>query len=303
MKKVILDCDNTMGLEKKEVDDGLALLFLLGREDIDLMAVTSVFGNSNLDDTYNITEQLLADFKLKGKIKHYKGAAEVGSEKTEAAEYLATAAAENKDEITLIAIGPLTNLYAAWKIDKDFFKNLKEIIVIGGVTEPLKLGNKTKDELNFSSDPEAAERVLKSEVPIALLSGNLCLAARFGEKSWQRVKRNKNNAVRAYIEDKIKQWYEYSSEMIGLTGFYMWDVVAVVYLVSPEIFPYNKRKFISTKEDLKTGKIKTEKAAGRLQDKAVINFPSTILDTKRFKDTLFSAWDQIKIVPEAYDND
>jgi inosine-uridine nucleoside N-ribohydrolase len=302
MKKVILDCDNTIGLEKKDVDDGLAFLFLLGREDIDLMAVTSVFGNSSLEDTYNTTEAMLNDFKLKDKIKHLKGAAEVGDHQTEAAEYLAQIAAENKNEITLIAIGPLTNLYAAWKIDSDFFKNLKEIIVMGGVTELLQFGEDTIDELNFSSDPEAAEKVLKAEVPVALMSGNLCLAARFGEKSWRRVNRSRNKAVRAYIKDKIDHWYEYSSEMIGLTGFYMWDVVAVVYMTAPEIFPYNKRKFVSSIEDLEIGNIKTENTNGRLQDAGVINLPSTIIDTKRFKDIIFAAWDKIKITPEGYDD-
>jgi len=300
MKKVILDCDNTIGLEKKEVADGLAFLFLLGREDINLMAVTSVFGNGSLEDTYSITEGMLNDFNLKDEIKHFKGAAEAGDHQTEAAEYLAQIAAENKNEITLIAIGPLTNLYAAWKIDNDFFKNLKEVIVMGGVTELLQFGEDTIDELNFSSDPEAAEKVLKAEVPVALMSGNLCLAARFGEKSWRRVNRSKNKAVRAYITDKIKPWYEHSSEMIGLTGFYIWDVVAVVYMTAPEIFPYNKRKFVSSVEDLKIGQIKTENAAGRLQDVEVINLPSTILDTKRFKDTIFSAWDKIEIIPEGY---
>jgi inosine-uridine nucleoside N-ribohydrolase len=300
MKKVILDCDNTIGLEKKDVDDGLAFLFLLGREDIDLMAVNSVFGNSNLEDTYNTAEKMLADFKLKDTVKHLKGAAKIGDYDTEAAKYLAKTAAENKNEITLIAIGPLSNLYAAWEIDNDFFKNLKEIIIMGGITEPLQLGDKTLAELNFSSDPKAAEKVLKAEVPVALMSSNLCLAARFGEKSWRRVNRSKNKAVRAYIKNKIKNWYGYSSEMIGLTGFYMWDVVAVVYMVSPEIFPYNKRKFVSSVEDLKNGMIKTEKAEGKLQDAAIINLPSTILDTKRFKDLIFSAWDKIEMELDGY---
>lgn len=300
MKKVILDCDNTIGLEKKDVDDGLAFLFLLGKKDINLMAVTSVFGNSSLEDTYNTTEGMLKDFKLEDKISHFKGAAVADDHQTEAAKYLAQIASENKNEITLIAIGPLTNLYAAWKIDNDFFKNLKEIIIMGGVTELLQFGEDTIDELNFSSDPKAAEKVLKAEVPVALMSGNLCLAARFGEKSWRRINRSRNKAVRAYISDKIKHWYNYSSEMIGLTGFYMWDVVAVVYMNAPEIFPYNKRKIVSSVDDLQIGQIKTEKADGMLQDAGIINLPSTILDTKRFKDIAFAAWDQIKIVPEGY---
>ena len=303
MKKVILDFDNTIGMGQKNVDDGLAFLFLMGREDIELMAVNSVFGNSSLDDTYSTTAEMLADFKIKDKIKHLKGASEAGDYETEAARYLAEAAAANKNEITLIATGPLSNLYGAWKIDNDFFKNLNELIVRGGITERLKIGEKDYEEINFSSDPEAAAKVLKAKVPTALLSHNLCLAARFGSKSWQKVNRSKNNEIRAYIKDKITEHYEYISDLIGLSGFYMSDVVAAVYMTSPEIFPYNKRKFVSTAEDLKKSWIKTENTKAKLLEPGVINMPSTILDTMRFKDIAFSAWDNIKIVPDEYKND
>lgn len=47
MKKVLFDCDNTMGLPGRDVDDGLALLYLLGREDVDLKGVTTTYGNSS----------------------------------------------------------------------------------------------------------------------------------------------------------------------------------------------------------------------------------------------------------------
>jgi inosine-uridine nucleoside N-ribohydrolase len=300
MKKVLFDCDNTLGLEEKDVDDALAFLFFLGRKDIKIMGVTSVFGNSNIEDTFSTTEKMLKDFNLKDQIPHFKGAAEAGDYDTAAAEFLAETAAENKDEITLIAVGSMSNLYGAWKIDNDFFKNLKEVIVMGGITGPLQIGDEIIPELNFSCDPEAAEKVLKADVPVAVMSGNLCLAARFGEKSWRRVNRSKNKPVRAYIKENIEGWYNYSSELIGLSGFYMWDVVAAVYMISPEIFPYNKRKIVSTKEDLEHGIIKTKKADGMLADPEIINLPTTILDTKRFKDIVFAALDNIDIVPEGY---
>lgn len=65
MKKVILDFDNTMGLKQKDVTAGLAFLFLVGSSEIDLMALTSVFGNSNLENTYQTTEKMINDFNLK----------------------------------------------------------------------------------------------------------------------------------------------------------------------------------------------------------------------------------------------
>jgi inosine-uridine nucleoside N-ribohydrolase len=303
MRKIILDCDNTIGLEKKDVADGLAFLFLLGKQDVDLKGITSVFGNSTIEQTSEIMNKMLADFSLTEKIPHYRGAAQAGDYDTEAAHFLAEQAAAHKNELTLIATGPLSNLYAAWQIDQEFFHNLKEIIVLGGMVEEISFGEYEVDEVNLSADPTAVERVLQAEVPVALMTRNLCLAARFGEKSWRRINRSNTRPIRAYIKDKISDWYKYSSEVIGLSGFYMWDVVPAAYMLSPEIFSYNKRKITSTTADLKRGLIKTEKAAGMLQDAGIINLPTTILDTKRFKDLVFTAWDDIKIIPAGYKND
>ena len=47
-QRVILDCDNTMGQPYKEVDDGLTLLYLLGRPDIDLLGITTVIAIKNV---------------------------------------------------------------------------------------------------------------------------------------------------------------------------------------------------------------------------------------------------------------
>ncbi len=299
MRKVIFDCDNSIGIPKKDVDDGLTLLFLLGSPNIELKGITSVFGNSTIEDTFQATEQMLADFKINN-IPHHKGAKDQNDLATPAADFLVKMAAESPGEFTLLATGPLTNLKAAYEIDNNFLNNLKEVVLMGGVTDPLTFNNDEIHEVNFTCDPVAAELVIKAELPIALMSGNLCLSARFGEKSWKRVKRNNNKPVRAYIEDRITEWYSYSSEMIGLTGFYMWDVVAAVYLVAPELFPLSRKRIISTVEDLKKGRILVEQTSDKLADKEVINLPATIIDIKRFKDTIFSAWDAIEIVPEGY---
>ena len=44
-ERVIFDCDNTMGQPYREVDDGLTLLYLLGRSDVELLGITTTFGN------------------------------------------------------------------------------------------------------------------------------------------------------------------------------------------------------------------------------------------------------------------
>ena len=57
---LILDCDNTMGVPGRDVDDGLALLYLLGSPQVELLAVTCSFGNSTQEVVYRNTLDLLA---------------------------------------------------------------------------------------------------------------------------------------------------------------------------------------------------------------------------------------------------
>ena len=56
---VILDCDNALGLPGRDVDDALALLFLLRQPDVQLRAVTTCFGNAPLDGVLRVTRRLL----------------------------------------------------------------------------------------------------------------------------------------------------------------------------------------------------------------------------------------------------
>lgn len=49
MKKIIFDCDNTFGVKDCDVDDGLALMYLLGSREAQLLGITSTYGNSSLD--------------------------------------------------------------------------------------------------------------------------------------------------------------------------------------------------------------------------------------------------------------
>ena len=110
--RVICDCDNTMGLPMKEVDDGLTLLYLLGRPDVELLGVTTTFGNGDIEEVYSQTERLLDDLEY-GDIPLFKGEKERGQPPTEAARFLADTAAAHPGEIALLATGPLGNLRAA----------------------------------------------------------------------------------------------------------------------------------------------------------------------------------------------
>ncbi len=84
--KVILDFDNTMGLPKHEIDDGLTLLYLLSQDDIEILGITTTFGNGNMDEVAMATQALLTFI---GKpIPVFEGAHERGKGETAAARFL-----------------------------------------------------------------------------------------------------------------------------------------------------------------------------------------------------------------------
>ena len=99
---------------------------------------------------------------------------------SDAARFLVETVDTRRGEVTILATGALTNLYGAYLLDNDFFKKVKNIIVMGGLTEKLLINGHAVDELNFSCDPEATYHVLRSVAPKTVVTGNLCLQAFFG---------------------------------------------------------------------------------------------------------------------------
>lgn len=59
MKKVIYDCDNTMGLDNRDIDDGLALVYLVENKDVELLGVCTTYANDSLEYVHKQTLELV----------------------------------------------------------------------------------------------------------------------------------------------------------------------------------------------------------------------------------------------------
>jgi len=284
-ERVILDCDNMMGKPFREVDDGLTLLYLLGRPDIDVLGITTTFGNGPIDDVYPLTQQLLRDIGRED-IPLFKGEGERGQPPTEAAHFLAEMAAEHPGEITVLAIGPLGNLRAAAELDPGFLGNCKQIPIMGGYLGELRLGYRKIGEINLSYDPEASFAVLNAPCPVTLMNSHVCMQALF---TWLDLRR-----IRAWgpkTRRLIRKWFLLLGIGCGLRGFVLWDLLPAVYIEFPELFDENPVWVRSTVQDLETGSI----VLGEEGQGGLVNMPNNILDPERFKEILFEAWDKVQI--------
>jgi len=286
MEKVIFDCDNTFGVKEKDVDDGLTLLYLLGSEAIDLLGVTTTFGNSDIETVHKATINMFKELNLH--LPLHKGSGKGDDPISDASRFLAETVSKYPNEIKILATGSLSNLYGAYMLDNDFFRKAKEIVLMGGITEPLVINGKVLNELNFSSDPIAAYNVLSSYTEVTVLTGHICLQALFGEKEYDRLIKS-DKSIYKYIKDKTVPWFEYIMNRFGIKEFYNWDIVAAMYITNKELFKDRHIKVSSSIDDLKTGLLK-------IDDKGyTINIPTKILDIVKFNDIIFDTWGKVEI--------
>jgi inosine-uridine nucleoside N-ribohydrolase len=261
------------------------LLYLLGRPDIEMMGVTTTFGNGSIDQVHALTVQLLRDLGRED-IPLHKGEGHQGQPPTDAARFLAQTAASYPGEIALLATGPLGNLRAAAELDPGFFHNLKQIACMGGYLRPLRIGWRNVAELNLSADPEAAFTVLNASCPVTLMNAHTCLQASF---NWLDLRRVRHWGLKT--RRVIRNWLLGHGLSCGVPRFYLWDLLPAVYISYPELFDHNPVWVRSTVADLETGMI----IPAQGERGASINMPTRILDVDRFKETLFDAWAQVQI--------
>ena len=188
MHKIIIDTD-------PGIDDAQAIAFAIAHPDIDLLGLTTVFGNASIDITSRNALKLLeifgrADIPVaQGASKPLKqdrlpspdfvhgidglGNLNLDAPKTtlqsqSAVQFIIEAVNLNPGEITLVAVGPLTNIAEAVALDPSLPSKVKGLIVMGGNID--EAGNVSPvAEANFLGDPHAADIVCAHDWPLKVI--------------------------------------------------------------------------------------------------------------------------------------
>lgn len=289
-QSLYFDCDNTMGLPKCDMDDGMALLYLLGQEDIQLETLTTSFGNSTIEKVHANTERMFQELHL-DHIPLKKGAPSAEQRKSEASQYLASEIPRRGKRVKLLITGSPTNIYAACLEKKAILNSIDEMIFMGGITEPLIIGAKVMNELNFASDPEATHYLLNCPVKKTIMSAQICLDAFFDQEKMEYLLNNQHYPAFAYMKAPLKLWYDFISQQYGVPGFHVWDIVAAIYITTPSLFDTNEVCITSTVEDLEKGFLKIDTS----QTQNSVNLPSKIQDLEEFWNVVFDSWKNVKI--------
>lgn len=257
MKKVIFDTD--IG-----IDDAMALLFLHYARDVDLKAIVTGFGNASIDDTTRNALYVRDRFNIAAPV--YRGAAEsIGSslfdsypdfvhgknglgdvdiphvrathESTEGAQAIVDIATANPGDISLVAVGRLSNVANALKLCPELPQLLRELIVMGGAFGfNGHRGNVSPvAEANIAGDPEAADIVFQSGIPTTIVGLDVTAQTTMDDDFFERL-RNEAGDAGQFIFDISRHYLAFHEERTGRHVCSVHDSSAVAYLLAPELF-------------------------------------------------------------------
>jgi purine nucleosidase len=137
---------------------------------------------------------------------------------------------------TLVAIGPLTNVARALQQDARAMQAVSEIVIMGGSTDS---GNHTPAaEFNIFADPEAADIVFRSNIPIRMFGLNVCRQVLLTQSQVQVVK-NWPSAEAQMVSGYLDAYQRIRSSD-GSQPMPMYDPIVVLWLLAHELFTFQE---------------------------------------------------------------
>ncbi len=247
-KAVWIDTDPACGAGAlADVDDCFALLYALRSPALRVVGISTVFGNTDLQTATETLHALLEQpltLPL-GTATHlavHAGASQAGQAAsphgTPASEALATAL--RAERLTLIALGPLTNVATLIAHHPELAARIDTIVAVAGTRPGQRLlhpGNTRLlhfHDLNFKLDPPAFETVLRSDVPLVLLPFEASRRIRITARDLRRL-----GAVAGaprWLAKVSEGWLAFWQTALGATGFRPFDSLAVGWVAAPEHF-------------------------------------------------------------------
>ena len=289
IKHVICDCDNTASFPGRPMDDALAILYLLGSsEDIDLLGITCNYGNGTSDESYFSNTTLLNETGY-SHIPVLRGYEQGEDPRCESAQFIADMAAKYPGELVFLGIGSLGNLYGAYLIDNDIFEKIDQIVLMGGITEPLYIHDgQHLDELNFSVNAKASSTVLRLGHNISVITGNNCLpVSELPKNEFLDKLCSSDNSAGMYIAQKCGYRFKTKELVYGADSSYVWDAVAAAYINHPEKYTENLTPcFINEEEIAESGFLHP---CSKEEANNTINIPSARSRTE-LQELFYTSW-------------
>ncbi|WP_289032139.1 nucleoside hydrolase [uncultured Paraglaciecola sp.] len=255
--KVIFDTD-------PGIDDAMAILFAHASGKIDLMGITTVFGNASIENATRNALYLKQRFTIATNVSAgadtplvvpagepttfvhgQNGLGDIElpdtipleADSRSACDFIIDTVREYPNEITLIAVGRLTNLALALQKAPDIAALVKEVVVMGGAFgHNGHTGNVSPyAEANIIGDPHAADIVFTAKWPVTVVGLDVTQQTIMSNAYIEKL-RDESTVYGEFIYQISRFYSDFHKQSAGLNGFYVHDSSAVAYLLAPELF-------------------------------------------------------------------
>ena len=260
LKPVIIDTD-------PGIDDAASIFWVIANNQFDIKALTVTNGNIGLEGCV-INALRILEVANRGDIPVYVGAyrpiikpaidaswvhgkdglgdaglpmPKIKAKSGYAPAEMARIASESTEPVTILALGPLTNVALAILLDPEFKDNVKEILYMGGAVGVIGNDSPTSS-FNALVDPEATHIVYNSGIPVVQLGLDVCDLFTETNEDWERLY-NEGGEIGKYLyamteswrirsaKEKPSRWYKTRQDGIGLN-----DLATTAYLINSDWF-------------------------------------------------------------------
>ena len=252
-RKIIIDTD-------PGIDDAMAIFLALKSPTLDVLALTTTYGNVSVDLA---TKNALTLLELAGSdIPVAKGVAKPLAAKAlpapdfvhgkdgfgninwpasnrtpdsrSAAQLIVDMVHQYPNEIAIVALGPLGNLAKAIELDSTIVGLVDEVILMGGaITEK---GNVTPvAEANIINDPHAADIVFGADWLVTMVGLDVTHQVLMGDELLSYIRDN-NGEIGEFLYSATQFYFDFYQNRLDIEGCYVHDASTIVYAVDPSIF-------------------------------------------------------------------
>ena len=254
MKKLIIDTD-------PGIDDAMAIQMALNAQELDIMGLTTVFGNVNIDLTTSNALRILdlagrndiavakgAEHPLKAKFaggvpfvhgddgqgNTYKPVSKSSAVELSASAFLVEHILRYPGEVTIAALGPLTNLAMALQMEPQIQQLVKEIVIMGG--NAFCAGNATPAaEANMYSDPEAADIVFGADWSLTMVGLDVTHKTVLSKHDIAEISTTKTPLNR-HVMEAYKFYQDFFKKANKMDGTYLHDASVIAYLLDRSLY-------------------------------------------------------------------
>jgi len=292
MKEIIIDCD-------PGVDDATAIAMALKNPSIKVRGITTVAGNVGLEKTTKNALKTLEFFE-KGDIPVYRGNNKplrkeyvepifsihgtdgLGDSgllepqlvaKDGAVDFIVSQLEAQPGQITVIALGPLTNIaQVAERVDT---RKFCEIYIMGGAF--WVAGNVTEfAEFNAFTDPDAAKIVYESGIPIKVVGLDVTNRVAISRQDFEDLKKLSSRQARFFVKI-CKNFVDKSQKP---RSAFFWDPIAMAWFIDESLIRTEKGSVTVVTDSLQRGQTKFINGEGNVE-------VASSIDSRRFFEIFF----------------